>query len=55
MSEREPVTAPDGTRLYHYAWTSWMWCEREMTVAGDFDAVQDAGVCPACGEALKDV
>jgi len=38
-----------GEEMKHYAWTSWMWCENERTVAGDFDEVSDAGECPACG------
>ena len=55
MSDFPPVTTEDGTRLYHYAWTSWMWCENEKTVAGDFDDVYDAGVCSVCKEELKNV
>lgn len=47
------VTHPEtGERMYHYAWTSWMWCDREKAVAGDFDEVQDAGECPECGDSL---
>ena len=45
------VTDPDtGEELSHYAWVSWMWCENETTVAGDYDEVKSAGECPECGE-----
>jgi len=41
-----------GEVLDHYAWVSWMWCENEKTVAGDYDDVKSAGKCPECGESI---
>lgn len=53
MSDIHTVTDPDtGKELDHYAWTSWMWCENEKTVAGDYNEIKRRVCCPECGANL---
>ena len=46
-----PATHPEtGGDLWHYAWGSWMWCERECKA---FDYPDDSAACPYCGEHVE--
>jgi len=39
-----------GGDLWHYAWGSWMWCEREGEA---FDWPEESVACPHCGEHVE--